>query len=112
MEWQEQEGGRVEEAQQGEFVVRGILLGQESVLGAVSFGPKRKSPPTRLPLLDSRTKIISVSTAANSAGSTENSDFQTLQELSDSIVTIITALENLVDSFVCSVTATSKKGSQ
>lgn len=109
-EWVKQEDGRVDELQRGGFVVRGTPLGHDHVLGVVSFGPRRKSLPTNLPL-NSRTKITSDSMEESSAGFTKPLDSLTLQELKDFIATIITQLENLVDSFVCNVIATSKKGS-
>jgi hypothetical protein len=109
-EWQEQEDGRADEAQQGEFVIRGILLEQGSVLGAVSFGPARKFRLTDSYWRNIATKTTSKPMVESSAGYTEQWDSPTLQEISDSIVTIITALISLVDSFVCNVIATSSRG--
>lgn len=110
-EWVEREDGRVDAGPQDGPVVRGILLEQKSVVGAVSFGPKEKLPLTKLRYEIFPTKTTSNSTAASSAGSTKLSDSPTLQELKDSIAIIITQLISLVDSFVCNVIATSKKGS-
>jgi hypothetical protein len=111
-EWEKHEDGPVDEAQEGRFVVRGIPLGLDYVVGAVSFGPEKRSLPTSSSSLLIPTKTTSKPTVESSAGYTEKWDFQILQELNDFIVTTITELQSLVDSFVCSVTATSKKGSQ
>lgn len=106
MGWDEQEDGRADDPLKEGFVVRGIPRVPGSVLDAVSFGPQRKFRLTDSYWRNIPTKTTSDSTAASSAGSIEQWDFLTLQELKDSIVTTITELVSLVDSFVCSVTAT------
>lgn len=110
MEWDEQEDGRVDEPQRGSFVVRGIPLERDSVLGVVSFGPQREFRLTDSYWQNILTRTTSNSMEESSAGYTERSDYLTLREIRDSIETTITELISLVDSFVCNVIETSRIG--